>query len=449
MDAAKKFIRTNKDKPFFCYLPITPPHGMFDIPDEDPAWAIYKDKPWPEKAKRYAAMVTMVDRHVGEVVALLRELGLEKDTLVMFGGDNGGMDYFKSKEHPRGFHAPNVHPKTGIEFRGQKGKLFEGGLRVPMVASWPGRIEAGRVSHHTWYFPDLFPTFAELAGASSPADIDGISIVPELFGRPDQKKHEYLYWEIGSQTAIRMDQWKAIQSRKRGKWQLFDLNKDISERHDVSAANPEVLAKMQAYAKAAHQPVREGTFTDRTKHQKDRRAKWGDSKPPRRQGRRRDRRREGKVHSIPKEGLVSRDGWKILRSSSENDSNGKVAANVIDAKPRTHWHSRFTGTKAKPPHEIVIDMGSSREVRGLIYLCRQDGGWNGTFKDCEFYVGETAADLGKNAAKPAAKAVLKKTREAQTIACPPVRGRYVLVRVLSEVNGGPHASAAELAVLGK
>ena len=100
--AAVNFIRENASKPFFAYLPYTPPHGLFDIPDDDPAWALYKDKPWPEPARRYAAMVTMLDRQVGEILALLRELGLEDRTLVFFSGDNGGADYFSSKRIPAG-----------------------------------------------------------------------------------------------------------------------------------------------------------------------------------------------------------------------------------------------------------------------------------------------------------------------------------------------------------
>ena len=181
-EAAMKFIRDNKDQPFFCYMPITPPHGMFDIPDDDPAWQIYKDKPWPDQAKRYAAMVTMVDRQVGEVLDLLRELELEDNTIVFFCGDNGGNDYFRDQQHPRGFHNANKHPKTGVEFRGTKGTLYEGGLRIPMIARWPGKIAAGRVSDLLWYFPDVLPTVAELTGTKAPGDIDGISIVPELLG---------------------------------------------------------------------------------------------------------------------------------------------------------------------------------------------------------------------------------------------------------------------------
>ena len=102
-----KFIREHRDQPFFAYLPYTPPHGNFQVPDSDPAWPLYKDKPWPEPARRYAAMVSMVDRQVGEVLALLKELGLEQTTLVLFSGDNGGNDYFVTPQHPRGVHSAN------------------------------------------------------------------------------------------------------------------------------------------------------------------------------------------------------------------------------------------------------------------------------------------------------------------------------------------------------
>ena len=115
-EAALDFIRSNKDQPFFCYLPITPPHGIFDIPDSDPAWQLYKDEPWPESARRYAAMVSMVDRQVGEVLGLLRELDVEKKTIVYFCGDNGGNDYFRDPQHPRGFHGANVDPKRASNF---------------------------------------------------------------------------------------------------------------------------------------------------------------------------------------------------------------------------------------------------------------------------------------------------------------------------------------------
>ena len=284
VDEAKKFIRANRERPFFCYLPITPPHGMFDIPANDPAWKIYADEDWPQEARTYAAMVSMVDRQVGEVLDLLGELGLSEKTIVFFCGDNGGNDYFRDPQHPRGFHGPNVNPRTGVAFRGKKGNLYEGGLRIPMIVRWPGRITPGRVSDLLWYFPDVLPTLAELAGAEAPQDIDGLSIVPELIGEAKagrkQPRHEFLYWELGQQTAVRMGHWKAVRPRRNAPWELYDLTRDISEENDLAAKHPEVLAKMTGLAEKAHRPAIEGVFHDRAIHEKDRRAKWGDIRPP-------------------------------------------------------------------------------------------------------------------------------------------------------------------------
>ena len=274
-EEGKQFIRANKDRPFFAYLPWTPPHGLWGLPIDDPSWALYKDKPWKDDAKRYAAMVNLVDREVGEIRDLLKELGIADNTVILFTGDNGGMAYFADKEHPRGLFGPNVNPKTGVEFRGGKGSLYEGGLRVSAIAHWPGHVAAGRVSQHLGYFPDILPTFAELAGAEVPKGVDGISIVPELIGeaaagRP-QPQHRYLYWEIGNQTAVRMGDWKAYRKGgETGTWELYDLSKDISETTSVAAQHEDVLAQMKTFAAEAHQPMPVGEIYDRALVQKDR-----------------------------------------------------------------------------------------------------------------------------------------------------------------------------------
>jgi arylsulfatase A-like enzyme len=437
VDEALKFIRANKDRPFFCYLPVTPPHGMFDIPDDDPAWQLYKDEPWPEEAKRYAAMVNMVDRNVGEVFALLKELGLDENTIVFFSGDNGGNDYFRDDDHPRGFHAPNVDPKTGREFRGHKGDLYEGGLRVPMLVRWPGRIEPGRVSDSLWYFPDVLPTVAELAGASAPDDIDGVSVVPELLGEAagrKQEQHELLYWELSAQTAVRMGTWKAVQPAKNRDWELYDLSTDREEQNNLAAQHADVLAKMKALAEEAHEEAQEGIFHDRAIHEKDRRAKWGDTIQP-----------GAAVNTLPHEGLIPTRDWKVARVSSESRSNGKLAKNAFDGDPLTWWHTEFEGGALEHPHELVIDLGREYTIRGFRYLARQDRGWNGAVKECEFHVGRAPDQLDTLAAK----ATFRKVKEAQEVKCQAVRGRYVLLRALSEVNGGPWASVAELGIVGE
>ena len=284
-DETMKFIRQNRDKPFFCYACWTPPHGVWAIPEDEPAWQEFKNKPWtagarkPDDAKLYAAMVKMVDRQIGEILALLKELGIDDNTIVFVCGDNGGPGYFangdptkpKPKEppYPHGFFGANLNPRTGQRFRGGKGNLYEGGLRIPMVVRWPGKIKANVVSDHLWYFADVMPTLAELAGVKTPENTDGISIVPTLLGERaagrKQRHHEYLYWEYGPQTAVRMGNWKAIRPGKNRPFELYDLSKDIEEKNDVATEQPEILAKMRAYAEQAHTENIPGGWIDQEK----------------------------------------------------------------------------------------------------------------------------------------------------------------------------------------
>lgn len=451
---ALDFIRQHKDEPFFCYLPVTPPHGAFDIPDTDPAWAVYQDKPWPEAARRYAAMVTMIDRQLGELLALLEELGLAERTLVMFSGDNGGADYFASPEHPRGIHGANKHPQTGVEYRGRKGNLYEGGLRIPFVAYWPGKIPPGRVSEHLSYFPDILPTIAQVTGATPPDDLDGLSILPTLIGDQaaghPQQQHEYLYWELSGWTAVRHGDWRAVQPRADAAWELYDLGTDPSESQDLAAQHPDVLAKLKALAAAAHQPAVEGTFSTTERHERDRRAKFGKhddasliATPG---GVRKKGQPDAVVQHLPAEGALANQGWKLWRVSSENTANHRHAAHAIDGDPHTVWHTRFSGGEPeRHPHELVIDLGEVRTLRGLRYLARQDASWNGTIRDIEVAVSDDPQAFGA----VVAKASLAKTRMPQEIAFPATRGRYVLIRALSEVHQGPWASAAEFGLIGQ
>ncbi len=283
-EAAMKFIRDHAKQPFFAYLPYTPPHGLFDIPDTDPAWSLYKDQAWPEPARRYAAMVSMLDRQIGEILALLKELSLDNNTLVFFSGDNGGADYFTSAAYPRGLHSANKNPQTGVEYRGKKGTLYEGGLRIPFLARWPGKIAPGRVTGHLGYFPDLLPTVAEATGAKAPPDTDGLSLLPELIGEKaaghKQAQHEYLYWEISGWTAVRQGQWRAVKPPRNDTWELYDLATDPSESKDLAGAQPQTLAKLTALAEKAHEAVREGTFSRTDRHERDRRAKFGKQDEP-------------------------------------------------------------------------------------------------------------------------------------------------------------------------
>ena len=240
---ALKFIRANKDKPFFCYCPWTPPHAKYEFPEDDPAWALYKDKPWDQSAKVAAAMDTMCDRHVGDIIALLKELGLDEKTIVFFCSDNGAAKRFD-----------NIHNSCGV-MKGFKRSMQEGGIRVPMVVRWPGTIKPGVVSGLPWYFPDVMPTLAELAGVADrvPKDIDGISIVPTLLGEGAQRAHGYLFWQNGNTRAARMGKWKAIRAGKTGsKVRLYDLSTDLGEATDLADKHPDIARQMDKILDAAY-----------------------------------------------------------------------------------------------------------------------------------------------------------------------------------------------------
>lgn len=245
-----RFIRENKDRPFFCYAPWTPPHGKYEFPQDDPAWLMYKDKSWPNDAKVVAAMDTMLDRHVGKLLEVLKELGLDKKTIVFFCSDNGAARRFDG-----------VHNSCG-PMKGMKRSMYEGGIRVPMIVRWPGRIKPGTINSLPWYFPDVMPALAELASATKhvPAGIDGISIVPTLLGRQaagrKQKEHEYLFWEHRGALAVRMDNWKGVSALKKKtkerQFELYDLSKDIGEKNNLTEKHPKIAAKIKAIMEQAY-----------------------------------------------------------------------------------------------------------------------------------------------------------------------------------------------------
>jgi hypothetical protein len=205
----------------------------------------------------------------------------------------------------------------------------------------------------------------------------------------------------------------------------------------VAEANPKLLAEMKAFAEQEHEPVKAGTYLDpaRTRHERDRQAKWGSARNP-------TSRLKGKVNQIKDKNLIPAKELKLVRSSSENRGNGKVAAHVIDGKPHTIWHTQFQPELRKHPHEIVVDLGKTRNISGFRYLARQDGGWNGAFAKTEFSISDEADSFDE---EPLLETVFNRLRKAQSADLKtPVKGRYVRIRVLSEINGQPWASAAEI-----
>jgi arylsulfatase A len=236
---AMRFIRMHLYEPFFLYLPYTVPHYRLDVPTLGP----YANENWPSDEKTYAAMVTYLDGHVGRIMAMLKETGLDDNTLVFFSSDNGA-----------GWNFPMFN-STG-PLRGRKGEIYEGGIRVPMIARWPGKIKAGVVSEQPWAYWDFLPTCAELAGAKPARNIDGISIVPTLLGTGKQRQHRGFYWEDfeagGFCQAARMGNWKGVRRGIKGPIELYDLVGDPGEAKDVATANPDVVAKMDAYMRSQH-----------------------------------------------------------------------------------------------------------------------------------------------------------------------------------------------------
>ena len=280
-----RFIRENKDKRFFCYLPWTPPHGLWGIDKDDPSWQLFKDKPWragqrtDKDSRVYAAFLHMVDRQIGEIINLLQDLEIDQQTIVFITGDNGGQDYFKTPDRPHGFFGPNLNPETGKRFRAGKGSLYEGGLKVPFLVRWPNQIKAGSVSNHLFGFQDVMPTLAELTKSTAPKN-DGVSFLPTLLGEQPQRNHPFLYWEYRNQKAIRVENWKAIQNNQND-WELYDLSTDIEEKSNVADQHASTVSQLIALAAAAHEPARIGQIYDRSVIEKDRRqAPHSRNRPP-------------------------------------------------------------------------------------------------------------------------------------------------------------------------
>ncbi len=234
------WVGQQKDKPFFLFYATTLPHGSYEIDD----LGIYKDKEgWTEEAKTFAAMVTRLDSNVGELVALLKQMGIEKNTLILFSGDNGAA--FGEKSKTSIFFNQSMDGKL----RGFKRGMYEGGLRQASLAYWPGAVPAGRVSDEPWAFWDFLPTCAELTGATYPADFKpcGLSLVSFLKGGPAPQR-DHFYWELHEgtpQQAVRFGDWKAVRNSPKGKIELYDLSKDTAEQNDLSESQPEKVKQAE------------------------------------------------------------------------------------------------------------------------------------------------------------------------------------------------------------
>lgn len=276
---ALSFIESNKDTTFFLYYPTPIPHAELDIPQE--YMEKFRGKYLPEVSYKgteegderfkigcyvsqyeahaaFVAMNYLLDVQVGEIKAKLEELGIAGNTLIIFTSDNG--------PHQEGGADPDYFDSNG-PLRGYKRDLYEGGIRVPLIVSWPGKVKAKTQSTHVSAFWDFLPTFCELAGVEVPQNTDGISILPELIAR-EQPKHDYLYWEFherGGKQAVRMDNWKGIrlnmQNNPQAEIELYNLETDIEERYNLAADHADVVVKINEIMKAEH--IRSAVFSFR------------------------------------------------------------------------------------------------------------------------------------------------------------------------------------------
>jgi arylsulfatase len=261
---ALQWVGDHKDQPFFLYLAFTVPHLSLQVPDDSIAeyegqWTEtpvtdskhYANQPKPRAA--YAGMITRMDRDIGRLMKRLEELGLEDETIVFFASDNGAVFPYAGTD-------PEFFQSNG-KLRGYKQDLYEGGIRTPLLARWPGKIRPGTVNDHIGAFWDLLPTLCEIAAIPSTDDIDGVSILPTLTGQPGQKEHEYLYWEYhsgGGAQAVRFGDWKAVRNNvkkiRESPIELYNLAEDPSETTDLASEHADLVRRAAQYMKTAHAP---------------------------------------------------------------------------------------------------------------------------------------------------------------------------------------------------
>jgi len=248
IEEALRFIDANQDHPFFLYLPVTIPHAELLVPEDSlaPFLGKFPEQPYegthyasqPTPSAAFAGMVTRMDRDIGRIFEKLKTLGIDENTIVMFSSDNG--------PHKEGGHSPDFFDSNG-PLRGYKRDLYEGGIRVPMMVRWPGKVKPGTVTEHPSAFWDVLPTICDLAAVKSPAGIDGISFLPTLLGK-EQPQHEYLYWEFHenptTDQAIRRGEWKAVRHRPDGPIELYHLKTDPGEQQNVADEQSEIVAEM-------------------------------------------------------------------------------------------------------------------------------------------------------------------------------------------------------------
>ncbi|MBX2876185.1 MAG: arylsulfatase [Saprospiraceae bacterium] len=256
---ALSFIESNRDTTFFLYLALNAPHANneagYYLGDgmEVPSYGQYAERDWPNPEKGFAAMIDIIDGMVGKVMAKLNAMDIDENTLVIFTSDNG--------PHQEGGHNADFFDSNG-PLRGKKRDLYEGGIRMPMLVHWPGKITAGSSTDHVSAFWDILPTFCEIAKVAIPDGIDGKSFLPTLLGQEGQDRHEYLYWEFyeaGGKQAVRKGDWKLVKLHLKDpdrvvETELYQLTTDRSEIKNVAGKHLDKVEELEALLQAAHTP---------------------------------------------------------------------------------------------------------------------------------------------------------------------------------------------------
>jgi arylsulfatase A len=435
VEDALTWLEDNHERPFFLHLSLTAPHADLIAPERymAPFRGRFDERPHtrggyyhqPEPRAAYAGLVAFVDESVGRVLDRLESLGVAGDTVVFFASDNG--------PHAEGGADPEAFDSNG-PYRGGKRDLTEGGLRTPQIAWWPGTIRAGSRTDAVTAFWDFPATALDLAGASVPDGMDGVSIKPVLFGRAGARtERDPLYWEFyeqGGKQAVRMGRWKGIRlgvgEDREAPIALYDLEADVSESTDVSGDHPEIVARMVRIMREEHEPS-------------DRFAFRGPAQSASDAGKRRRLRNERD------ELVLDRSAFRVVRVSSESTHNGAVGPNVLDDDLSTRWHTAWRDEQPPHPHRLVIDLAGPCEVIGVRLMSRQDASDNGAVRGLDVHVSDDPNAPGA----PAGRATLRLTKDEQEILlATPIRGRYLTLVTRSGHAGTPFACFANIEVLG-
>ena len=422
LSASLKFIEDHQQGPFFLHMALQQPHADLQAPtafieahigefDERPQSDGYYRAVSHPKAT-FVGMIDHLDMSVGKVIDTVKSLGIEKDTIILFTSDNG--------PHSENGHEPEDFDSNGA-LRGQKRDLYEGGLRVPLLAWCPGRIFHGTtdVISAFWDFP---ATVCDLAGTNPIEDTDGVSLLPTLTGLGLQEQHEYLYWEFyeqGGKQAVRSGNYKAIRLNvgkdPNGQIELYDLSNDLEEQIDLATQLPDVVKRMERLMEEAHTPSPVVDFANGSQLALT----------------------LGRRIPAPLGKLVDRTDWKIAQGVKRPN----YLKNIIDGKPETFCNLTFFDKEAtNSPKELIVDMGQMENVSGIRILNRQDGQGVGMLRDFKLYFSNTtkfqeSVDLSFQ---------LRATMDEQRVGFAATRGRYFKLVPQSEIDDHPAWSMAEL-----